>query len=85
MTRRTRTVPLASLLFLAALAAPASAADNVAAASPGAPPPAVTWTLEEVADIALKNHPLVKQANADVDAAVARKGQAESAWYPFIN
>jgi outer membrane protein TolC len=85
VTRRTRTVPVASLLLLAALAATAAAADNAAGAAPVAPPPPVTWTLEEVTDIALKNHPLVKQADAETDAAVARKGQAESAWYPFVN
>jgi len=45
----------------------------------------VTWTIEDVTAIALQNQPLVKQADADVTAAVARKGQAESAWYPFVD
>jgi len=85
VTRRTRTVPVASLLLLAALSATAAAADNAAVPPPGAPLAPVTWTLEEVTGIALKNHPLVKQADAETDAAVARKGQAESAWYPFVN
>lgn len=85
MKRRYRPALPVFLLALAALAAPAAAADNVAGAPPGAPPPPVTWTIDEVTDIALKNHPLVKQADAETDAAVARKGQAESAWYPFVN
>jgi outer membrane protein TolC len=67
------------------MAAPAAATDNTAIPTPGAPPAPVTWTLEDVTDIALKNQPLVKQSEADVDAAMARKGQAESAWYPFVN
>ena len=36
-------------------------------------------------DIALKNHPLVKAADADTVAAEARKGQAQSAWYPSVD
>ncbi len=43
------------------------------------------WTLEDVTDIALKNHPLVKAADADTVAAEARKGQAQSAWYPSVD
>ena len=85
MTRRTWSVPVASLLLLAAIAPAAAADDNAAGSPPGAPPAPVTWTLEEVTGIALKNHPLVKQADAETEAAVARKGQAESAWYPFVN
>lgn len=79
--RRYRTAFPASLVFLAFLAAPAGAADNAA----NAPPAPVTWSLEDVTDIARKNHPLVKQADAETEAAVARKGQAESAWYPFVD
>ena len=85
MTRRRWAVPVATLFLLASVAAPAVAADN-AAVPPAAPPAApVTWTLEDVTDIALKNQPLVKQSEADVEAAMARKGQAQSAWYPWIN
>ena len=51
----------------------------------GPPAPAVVWTLEDVTDIALKNHPLVKAADADTVAAEARKGQAQSAWYPSVD
>jgi len=85
VTRRTWTVSVPSLLLLAVFAAPAAAADNAAGVAPGVSPAAVAWTLDEVTDIALKNHPLVKQADADTEAAVARKGQAESAWYPFVD
>jgi len=85
VTRRRWAVPVATLFLLASVAAPAVAADN-AAVPPAAPPAApVTWTLEDVTDIALKNQPLVKQSEADVEAAMARKGQAQSAWYPWIN
>jgi outer membrane protein TolC len=45
----------------------------------------VTWSLADVTATALKNHPLILQADADVAAAVARKGQAQSAWYPTVN
>jgi TolC family type I secretion outer membrane protein len=85
LTRRRWTGPTATLFLLAVLVAPAAAIDNTAVPTPGAPPAPVTWTLEDVTDIALKNQPLVKQSEADVDAAMARKGQAESAWYPFVN
>jgi TolC family type I secretion outer membrane protein len=51
----------------------------------GPPAPAVVWTLEDVTDIALRNHPLVKAADADTVAAEARKGQAQSAWYPSVD
>jgi outer membrane protein len=78
----------ASVLCLLALliAAPfASAGDNAAVPSPGGAPSPVVWTLGDVIDIALKNHPLVKQADADIAAAVARKGQARAGWYPTVN
>jgi outer membrane protein len=88
VTRRTWTAPVLALfpLFtLLAASAPLQAGDNTATPSGPAPQPGVTWTIEDVTAIALKNQPLVKQADADVAAAVARKGQAESAWYPFVN
>ena len=73
------------LLALAAIAAPARAADN--AAVPPAPTPngSVTWSLPDVTAMALKNHPLVLQSDANVAAAAARKGQAQSAWYPWVD
>jgi len=87
VTRRKWTAPVLAVLSVLALltpAAPLPAADNTAA--PAAPPQAgLTWTIEDVTAIALENQPLVKQADADVAAAVARKGQAESGWYPFVN
>ena len=43
------------------------------------------WTIADVVGISIENHPLVKQAEAEVAAAVARKGQAQSAWYPSMN
>ena len=72
--------PVATLFFLASVAAPAAGVDYPPVITAGPPAPAVVWTLEDVTDIALKNHPLVKAADADTVAAEARKGQAESAW-----
>jgi outer membrane protein len=74
------------LLALAAIGGAARAADN-AAAVPPAPSSegSVTWTLADVTSTALKNHPLILQSDADVAAAVARKGQAQSAWYPSVD
>ncbi len=75
----------APLVALAVFGASVNAADN--AAVPPAPSPAgsVTWSLADVTSMALKNHPLILQSDADVAAAVARKGQARSAWYPSVN
>jgi outer membrane protein len=72
------------LFALAAIGASARAADN--AAVPPAPLPhgSVTWSLADVTAMAIKNHPLILQSDANVAAAVARKGQAQSAWYPSI-
>ena len=85
MNRNRWTVPFAALFFLASVAAPSAGADYPPVITAGPPAPAVVWTLEDVIDIALKNHPLVKAADADTVAAEARKGQAQSAWYPFVN
>jgi outer membrane protein len=73
------------LLALAAIAAPARAADNAAVPPAPLPEGSVTWTLADVTSTALQNHPLILQSDADVAAAVARKGQAQSAWYPWVN
>lgn len=74
-----------SIIAIAVIGASASAADN--AAIPAAPSPegSVTWSLADITSTALKNHPLILQSDADVAAAMARKGQARSAWYPSIN
>jgi len=42
------------------------------------------WDLDNVVQTALAHHPLVSQADAEIQAAGARKGQAESAYYPSI-
>lgn len=47
--------------------------------------PAAVWDLDTVVEIAVARHPLVSQADADTRAAAARKGQAESAYYPTVN
>jgi outer membrane protein len=46
---------------------------------------AVLWNMDNVVAIALSRHPLVGQADAETTAAIARKGQAESGYYPSIN
>ena len=85
MNRRRWIAPVATLFFLASVAAPTAGADYPPVITAGPPAPAVVWTLEDVTDIALKNHPLVKAADADTVAAEARKGQAQSAWYPSVD
>lgn len=85
MNRRRWIAPVATLFFLASVAAPSAGADYPPVITAGPPAPAVVWTLEDVTDIALKNHPLVKAADADTVAAEARKGQAQSAWYPSVD
>jgi len=73
------------LLALAAIGGAARAADNAAVPPAPSSEGSVTWSLADVTSTALKNHPLILQSDADVAAAVARKGQAQSAWYPSID
>ena len=73
------------LFALAVIGASARAADNAAVPPTPSPDGSATWTLADVTVTALKNHPLILQSDADVAAAVARKGQAQSAWYPSVN
>jgi len=72
----------AALLLLSAWLSP-GLADPV----PGAaviPSDNVPWDLDQVVRTALARHPQVSQADAETQAAAARKGQAESAYYPAI-
>ncbi len=85
MIRRVRTAIVLALFLPLIAAVHASAADNTAVPPAGTAPAAAAWTLRDVTDIALKNHPLVKQSDADIEAAVARKGQAQAGWYPAVN
>ena len=73
------------LFALAAIGASARAADNAAVPPAPSRDGSVTWSLADVTEIALKSHPLILQSDADVAAAVARKGQAQAAWYPWVN
>jgi outer membrane protein len=73
------------LFALVVIGVSASAADNAVVPSAPSPAGSVTWSLADVTSTALKNHPLILQSDADVAAAVARKGQAQSAWYPSVN
>jgi outer membrane protein TolC len=45
----------------------------------------VTWDLDQVVRIAVARHPQVSQADAETQAAAARKGQAQSPYYPAID
>ena len=57
------------------------------ASAQGTPPPRTVpprWSLGDVVTLAVKNHPLVGQADADARAAVARRGQIASVRYPQI-
>jgi hypothetical protein len=70
-------VPLFALIMIGTSA---RAADNTAAPSARTAPASVTWTIDQVADIALRNHPLVGQSDAETAAAAARKGPNEYAF-----
>ncbi len=84
MIPRTWIRTVAPLFALAAIAAGAAAAadDNAALPAGGGAPASVTWTIDQVADIAVRSHPLIRQSEAETAAAAARKGQAESSRYP---
>jgi len=45
----------------------------------------ILWNMDNVVAIALSRHPLVGQADAETAAATARKGQAESGYYPSVS
>jgi TolC family type I secretion outer membrane protein len=85
MSRTTRYVPVAAVFVLLAIGASVRAADNAAVPPASSPAGSVTWSLADVTSTALKNHPLILQSEAEFAAAVARKGQARSAWYPSVN
>ena len=61
----------AVLALLSCLVSP-SLADNTA------------WSIDNVVRIAVASHPLVSQADEEILAAGARKGQAESSYYPVV-
>jgi len=82
VTPRTWIVIAASFFAIAMIGTPAQAADNAALPAAGNAAATATWTIDQVADIAVRNHPLVRQSEAETSAAAARKGQAESPWYP---
>ncbi|MGE5284143.1 MAG: TolC family protein [Actinomycetota bacterium] len=82
MTFRGRIGTVVSFFAVIVSTASAVAGDNAALPAAGAPAAAVTWTVDQATEIAVRNHPLIRQSEADTAAAAARKGQAESAWYP---
>ena len=85
MTPRASIRFVAPLLALAVIGASARAAGDAPLPAAGIAAPTVAWTVDQVADIAVRNHPLVRQSEAETAAAAARKGQAESPWYPSVN
>lgn len=70
-TRTIASATVAALALLSCLISP-SLADNTA------------WSIDNVVRIAVASHPLISQADAEILAAGARKGQAESAYYPVV-
>ncbi|HEX7524540.1 MAG TPA: TolC family protein, partial [Candidatus Deferrimicrobium sp.] len=85
MIPRTWITTVFSIIAIVVFGVSARAADNAAVPPATSPEGIVTWSLVDVTSTALKNHPLILQSDADVAAAVARKGQAQSAWYPSVN
>ena len=85
VSRTVRYVPVSLFFALLTLGASARAADNAAVPPAPAPAGSVTWSLADVTATAVKSHPTILQSEADVAAAVARKGQARSAWYPSVD
>jgi outer membrane protein len=85
VTRRTWIASVFLIFAIVGIGGSARAADNAAVTPAPSPEGSVTWSLADVTATALKNHPLILQSNADVAAAVARKGQAQAAWYPSVN
>jgi outer membrane protein TolC len=64
---------------------PQGAAPQGAQPQAGAQDTAITLTLEQVVGRAIANQPLILQAEAAVEAARARVGQAQSTYYPNIS
>ena len=85
MTPRAWIGTVVSFIAIAAIAASAAAGDNASLPAGGIAPPAVTWTADQVADIAVRNHPLVRQSESETAAAAARRGQAQAGLYPTVN
>ena len=80
---RIAVITAAALLMLPAWLSP-----GLAGPAPGAtvmPADNVPWDLDQVVQIALDRHPQVSQADAETLAAKARKGQAQSSYYPAID
>ncbi len=76
----------AFVLFTLGASLFALAAQAVTSAAPGAQDTAaVTLTLEQVVARAETNQPLILQAQAAVEAARARVGQAQSAYFPSVS
>ncbi|MBW6504550.1 TolC family protein [bacterium] len=85
MTPRALVRFAAPLVALVVSGASVNATDNAALPDKGGAPPPVTWAVDQVADLALRNHPLVRQSDAESAAAAARKGQSQAGWYPTVN
>lgn len=84
MTPRTWIGTVVSFFAIAAITASAVAADDAALPAARIAAATATWAVDRVADIAVRNHPLIRQSEAETAAAAARKGQAESPLYPSV-
>jgi len=81
---RARIVPIAAvILFFVAIGLSAQSTGDGASTTAGAS--AVTLTVEQAVARAKANQPLIRQALDVVEAARARVGEAQSAYYPMIN
>ena len=85
MTPRAWIGIVVSFFAIAVIAASAAAGDNASLPAGGIAHPTVTWTVDQVADIAVRNHPLVRQSESETAAAAARRGQAQAGSYPTVN
>jgi len=88
MSAPLRAAAAAAMFLLAGAGAMAFAQDagQSASATQGAgQSAALTLTVDQAMARALANQPLIQQAQAAVEAARARVGEANSAYYPFLN
>lgn len=72
-------------LFAQAEASPQGAAVQGTPPRTGAQDTAIALTLDQIIARAIANQPLILQAQAAVEAARARVGQAQSAYYPSVS
>jgi len=80
---RARVIPIAAVILFVALGL--SAQSTVDGSSTAAGASAVTLTVEQAVARARANQPLIRQALDTVEAARARVGEAQSAFFPMVS